>query len=168
MSNPFHRIATALVALAGIAALPAPVAADPLLSKAQIADAARQIEACLNGELSSVQITTPQQCVGRIQGKCDDEISAGGEAAHATCADNETAAWDAVLNGTWAQLKASLPAEVFAKLQEVQRAWLPYRDKKCAFVHILDDSMMGYMNAAQCRLDETSRRAIELRELLGG
>lgn len=57
--------------------------ADPLLTKTQIA-AARKIETCLDKKLQTKGKQT--DCIGIIQGPCDDAITAGGEAAHATCA----------------------------------------------------------------------------------
>jgi len=38
---------------------------------------------------------------------------------------------------------------------------------KCAYLEKDDETMMGYMNAAFCRLDEVSRRTLELRDLGG-
>lgn len=138
--------------------------ADPLLTKAQIAKAADKIEACLTKQAAASQ-PKPDKCVGMIKGPCDDAISAGGEAAHATCSDNETAAWDVLLNRRWANLAASMDKDKFDALKSVQKIWLTYRDAKCAFLATNDESMMGYMAAADCRMDETSRRTIELGEL---
>lgn len=138
--------------------------ADPLLTKAQIDKAADRIEACLTKQAAASQ-PKPDKCVGMIKGPCDDAISAGGEAAHATCSDNETAAWDVLLNRRWANLAASMDKDKFDALKSVQKIWLTYRDAKCAFLATNDESMMGYMAAADCRMDETSRRTIELGEL---
>lgn len=138
--------------------------ADPLLSKAQIAKAAEKIDACLTKQAAASQ-PKPDKCVGMIKGPCDDAISAGGEAAHATCSDNETAAWDVLLNRRWASLAASMDKDKFDALKSVQKIWLTYRDAKCAFLATNDDTMMGYMAAADCRMDETARRTIELGEL---
>ena len=131
--------------------------ADPLLSKAQIAKASAEIEACLQ------KSKKPQDCVGVIASRCDDRIAAGGEAAHATCADNETAAWDVLLNTTWTKLSASMSAPRFAALKDIQKRWLDYRKVKCSF--LLDASKnagWGLMLKSTCVLDETSRRTIEL------
>ena len=141
------------------------VRAAPLLTKQQIAKAAAKIEACLEKKLA----TKGRQldCVGIIQGRCDDAISAGGEAAHATCADNETAAWDVLLNKAWSDLPAFLGPARFAALKEIQKKWLDYRDAKCAFLNDMDNmGSWGLMLKAQCKLDETARRTIELREIL--
>ena len=52
------------------------------------------------------------------------------------------------------------------ELRQVQRAWITYRDRKCAFfrVHYAGGSMARWL-AAQCMMDTTARRAIELRFL---
>jgi uncharacterized protein YecT (DUF1311 family) len=140
--------------------------ADPLLTKAQIAKAAGKIEACLAKQAAAAN-PKPVACVGLIKGPCDDTINAGGEAAHATCSDNETAAWDVLLNRSWATLAANMEPEKFTALKAVQKLWLSYRDAKCAYLAKDDESMMGYMAAADCRMDETARRALELRDLGG-
>jgi uncharacterized protein YecT (DUF1311 family) len=149
-------LAAATLALLTVAA------ADPLLTKQQIAQAAGDIEACI------VKQGDAGKCVGIIQGPCDDAISAGGDAAHATCADNETAAWDALLNKAWAGLPPVLDHKTFAVLKGVQRQWLAYRDAKCAFYKVRDENVLGLAVAAQCRLDETARRTRELRDILAG
>src|SRR5437868_266905 len=97
-------------------------AADPLLTKAQIAKAADRIEACL-AKQAAKSPAKPSACVGIISGPCDDAITAGGEAAHATCADNETAAWDVLLNRRWSELSQSMDKEKFEALKSVQKLW---------------------------------------------
>jgi len=134
-------------------------AADPLLTKPQIAKAARDIEACIAKQGDAAK------CVGIIQGPCDDAITAGGEAAHATCADNETAAWDVLLNETWTYLPAYVGDQRLPLLKTAQRQWLAYRDAKCAFLGTANGSW-GLLLAALCRLDETARRTRELRAIL--
>lgn len=136
-------------------------AGDPLLTKAQIVKAARDIEACLEKDSGN-----GSACVGLVQGPCDDAISAGGEAAHATCADNETAAWDVLLNEAWRDLPTKLGPAHFAALKDVQKRWVGYRDVKCGFLKRAEGGW-GLMLASHCRLDETARRVRELRDILG-
>lgn len=137
-----------------------PTLADPLLTKAEIAAAARKIDACIAKEDDA------KKCIGMIQTPCDDNISAGGEAAHATCADNETAAWDVLLNETWAALPNAIGPARFADLKKVQKTWLTYRDAKCGFLKSAEGGAWGLMLASQCSLEETSRRVLELRDVL--
>ena len=71
MANMIIRITIMIAALVVCAT----ASAGPLLTKSQIAKAARDIEACLDKQDDDAK------CVGIIQGPCDDAISAGGEAA---------------------------------------------------------------------------------------
>lgn len=72
-----------------------------------------------------------------------------------------------LLNKTWRELQAYLSPRRFAVLKNVQKLWLNYRAAKCAFLNDLEDvSAWGLMLAADCRMDETARRAIELRDVL--
>jgi uncharacterized protein YecT (DUF1311 family) len=157
-----------VLVFAACALLPWRVAADPLLTKPQIAKAADEIDACLDKQLNASGGTgNRQKCIGLVKADCDDHISAGGEAAHATCSDNETAAWDVLLNKAWAELPDDLGPARFAKLKAIQKQWLAYRDAKCAFLNDPEHvSAWGLMLAADCRMDETSRRTIELRDIL--
>jgi len=132
--------------------------ADPLLTKAEIAKRATNLEACL-AKQTAASPGKPSAYIGVIQGPCDDAVSAGGEAAHATCADNGTAAWDLLLNKRWAELAAGMDKAKFDSLKSVQNLWLSYRDAKCAFLRQDDETMMGYMNAAFCRLKPRAARA---------
>lgn len=161
------KFRTALVA-ASIILVVGQLSADPLLTNKQIARAAAKIETCLTKQLNAAAGQgDSRKCVGLIEGECEDKISAGGEAAHATCSDNETAAWDVLLNKAWADLPASLTPERFAVLKDVQRQWLAYRKAKCAFLNDLDrPGAWGLMLEADCLKDETARRTLELREIL--
>jgi uncharacterized protein YecT (DUF1311 family) len=157
-----------VLALAACALLSSRVAADPLLTTAQIAKAAEEIDACLDKQGKAPGGTGhARKCIGVVKRECDDHISAGGDAAHATCSDNETAAWDVLLNKAWAELPEDLGSARFAELKDIQKQWLAYRDVKCAF---LNDparvSAWGLMLEADCRMDETARRTIELRDIL--
>jgi uncharacterized protein YecT (DUF1311 family) len=153
-----------ILSAAALALAAACATADPLLTKAQIAKAADKIGACLDKQASANKPNIAS-CQGLIKGPCDDAIEAGGEAAHATCSDNETAAWDVLLNRRWSELASTLEPDKFSALKVVQKLWLSYRDAKCKFVEGDGSDMMAYMEAADCRLDETTRRTLELRAI---
>lgn len=164
MSQFVFRVALAAAAILMIAG---PLSADPLLTKTQIAQAAAKIESCLTKQFSAPAGADNRKCIGLIEGECEDQISAGGEAAHATCSDNETAAWDVLLNKAWGDLSGALAPERFAALKDVQRQWLAYRTAKCAFLNDMDQpGAWGLMLQADCAMDETSRRTLELRAIL--
>jgi uncharacterized protein YecT (DUF1311 family) len=163
---PLLKSRAALLAAALSASLAATATADPLLTKAEIAKAAKRIEACLSKQ-ASLSPGQPTKCIGLIKGECDDAISAGGEAAHATCSDNEEAAWDVLLNTAWSEFPADLSPKRFAQLKQIQKQWLAYREAKCGFLNDLEQvSGWGIMLEADCRMDETARRTLELRDIL--
>ena len=86
------------------------------------------------------------------------------------CIGNADAAWDAELNAVWAELKATLPPEVFAKLLDAQRAWLAYRDAEYEALGALYATAEGTMfrpMLASDRMELTRGRARDLRGLLG-
>lgn len=80
-STAIFHLRAAVFALA-IAFAPT-VNADPLLTKAEIAKVAAKIDACLLKQDGAAGGKSAN-CVGLIEGECDDAISAGGDAAHAT------------------------------------------------------------------------------------
>ncbi len=101
-----------------------------------------------------------QACIGIHWNAClrhaENQTTLGME----RCYLDEYRAWDALLNRYWRQRPAG------EALLQVQRAWLTYRDRKCAYfrVHHHGGSIARWLGA-HCMADTTARRAIELRYL---
>jgi uncharacterized protein YecT (DUF1311 family) len=73
------------------------------------------------------------------------------------------------LNSNYADLQSSLEPDVFDSLKSAQRAWLKYRDAKCAFVDALwQGGTIRQVMSSSCMMDATATRAIELGDALGG
>lgn len=84
----------------------------------------------------------------------------------ADCYRIERAVWDGILNENYKKLMAAIgdPNDQ-AKLKEMQRAWIVFRDTTCDFYwHKIRGSMAVPMTAA-CQLRETARRAFLLASL---
>lgn len=117
------------------------------------------IESCLAGK--SPLLTHGYHCVGQFSAAClkhaENQTTAGME----RCYHDEYRAWDALLNRYYNELPKGAKG---AELQQVQRAWITYRDRKCAYfqTHYAGGSMARWLGA-QCMMDTTARRAIELR-----
>ena len=100
-------------------------------------------------------------CIGQFSGAClrhaENQTTTGME----RCYLDEYKAWDVLLNRHYKDIPKG---EGNNELQQVQRAWIAYRDRKCAYfrVHYADGSMARWLGA-QCMMDTTARRAIELR-----
>lgn len=118
-----------------------------------------RIESCL-AEARPL-MTAGQRCIGVHTTPClrwpESQTTAGMERCHL----DEYRAWDVLLN---AYFRARPPGPRGDALQEVQRAWLTYRDRHCAYfrTHYAGGSMARSMGA-QCMAETTARRAIELR-----
>jgi uncharacterized protein YecT (DUF1311 family) len=59
----------------------------------------------------------------------------------------------------------SAPAPAAASLREAQRAWIAFRDAGCRAEAALAAGFVGSDNAAACLLDQTARRALDLRRI---
>jgi len=106
-------------------------------------------------------LTHGYACIGQFSAAClkhaENQTTAGME----RCYLDEYRAWDVLLNRHYKDRPKGTGSQ---ELQQVQRAWLAYRDRKCAYfqVHYAGGSMARWLGA-QCMMDTTARRAIELR-----
>ena len=79
----------------------------------------------------------------------------------ADCYRLEGAIWYDLLNENYS-LAADLDDEQKAKLRDMQRAWIAYRDSTCGFYYAkIQGTMAGPMTAA-CVARERARRAVLL------
>ena len=78
------------------------------------------------------------------------------------CIDAEHAVQDKALNATYQKILADLTEAQKAKLRAAQRAWIAYRDTWCAAQQDEAWGSISTIVAANCVLDETIRRTIEL------
>jgi len=109
-----------------------------------------------------------QQCLfNLVATPCTNKPSHASNAATADCYRTETAIWDDLLNENYKRLAADLDDEQKAKLREMQRAWIAYRDSTCGFYYTkIQGTMAGPMTAA-CTARETARRAVLLKFFSG-
>ena len=78
----------------------------------------------------------------------------------ADCYRLEGAIWDDLLNENYKGLAADLDEEQKAKLRDMQRAWIVYRDSTCGFYYTkIQGTMAGPMGAA---CDRSARRPAEI------
>ena len=81
----------------------------------------------------------------------------------ADCYRLETAIWDDLLNENYKSLAADLDDEQKAKLRDMQRAWIAYRDSTCGFYYTKIQGTMAAPMGAACAARETARRAVLLK-----
>jgi uncharacterized protein YecT (DUF1311 family) len=154
------------------AAFPAALAAS--LGSAQDPEAAlADLRSCLDGRVG----VEARECVGVYARDCMAAPGGDTTLAMAGCTTAEAAAWDRVLDETFAELvilsrdrmaldeqAGVAPDPLDELLREAQGAWLTFRDADCAQEYaVWGGGSMRRIAGAWCRLDRTSQRLIELR-----
>jgi uncharacterized protein YecT (DUF1311 family) len=98
-------------------------------------------------------VATP--CTERPEGQSNVGI--------AECYRLEGAIWDDLLNENYKSLAADLDEEQKARLREMQRVWIAYRDSTCGFYYTKIQGTMAQPMGAACAARETARRALLLK-----
>jgi uncharacterized protein YecT (DUF1311 family) len=142
--------------------------------------AAQDAEAALEA-VRLCMATTPEEetrgaCLGIYAQRCMAEEGGSSTAGMAACTDAETAAWDRLLNESYAALviaakRLALRAEEAGDpvpdheglLREAQRAWIAFRDADCAQeAAIWGEGSMARIAGAYCMLERAAARVFEL------
>ena len=92
------------------------------------------------------------------------EAAQGVTVAMADCTSAEIEVQDAKLNAAYQQAMRGLEEAPRQKLREAQRAWIKFRDTKCAS-EANSGGTMDILNSGGCILDATVRRTIELESM---
>ena len=115
-------------------------------------------------------------CAGVSAGQCMDTPEGGSTVGMGGCLDGELTFWDAMLNANYKAVMAearhmdanrlpaqrSLPGSAVA-LRDMQRAWITFRDKACAFEGTRWDGGTGQGPATLgCLMQQTARQALDL------
>lgn len=92
------------------------------------------------------------------------EAAQGVTVAMADCASAEIEVQDARLNAAYQQVMRGLEEGPRQKLRDAQRAWIKFRDTKCA-AESQGGGTMDMLNGGSCILEATARRATELQAM---
>lgn len=107
-----------------------------------------------------------KQCIGLIADDCLSGPEGNRTSGMVGCATREARVWDDLLNEQYQKARDALEPDIFAKLRDVQRLWIQYRDEKCAFPFALyQGGTIAQPMSAYCVLEMTAERTIELREI---
>lgn len=168
MSRSRALFSAALAALALLAAFAAPPA------RADEAVDSRFLTACLDANLRSGAAAAERRCVGLISRACMNGEAAGADAGRARCLRRETSAWDSVMRAAWSRLEPRVkthdaPAgRAHEALQAAQAAWRSFAEAECGYARALwGEGSFREVAGADCRMNLSARRAIQLRAQLG-
>lgn len=105
-------------------------------------------------------------CVGVVAEPCLDQTADGDDAV--ACFERETALWDGLLDDRYREVVTHFDEEAMEQFRDVHDAWEDYRSQRCALGETIfeEGSAAARVWAADCLLQETGRRAIELGSML--
>ena len=81
------------------------------------------------------------------------------------CMEKEIKVQDKVLKGSYIKALKSLQKFRREDLKKMQRLWKEYVDAKCNFYYHKESASGGISDASSCKLEEITKRAIELDEI---
>ncbi len=123
---------------------------------AAIRDCAKKYESDLDeGERKCVFNLVATPCTEKPEGQSNIGTT--------DCYRLEAAIWDDLLNEQYKSLAADVDDEQKAKLRDMQRAWIAYRDSTCGFYYTKIRGTLAQPMGAACVARETARRALLLK-----
>jgi len=135
----------------------------PPLGHAAGNDDTAAIRACVDKYPDDVDAAARHCIFALVADPCTMMPANQSTAATAECYHREGKIWDAMLNENFRALGDDLDDGQKAKLRDMQRAWIAYRDTTCAFYHDKIRGTMAVAMAAACVTRETARRALLLK-----
>lgn len=120
------------------------------------------IENCLKRTADDSVLKQASQCIGLISDPCIDKDTA----TAVGCQERETRIWDERLNAAFKDARAHVDAATGEALKVAQRAWIQFRDAKCAVSEKeYEGGTMATIMVADCKRTEIGRRAIEMQAI---
>jgi len=103
-----------------------------------------------------------EQCIGIVSQPCTKHEESMTSRQVIDCEAREQAVWDAILNDSYRRLRAKLDDGQQAKMRDMQRAWMAYRDTKCHFLYDYFQGTMANPMIAACTSRATGLQALYL------
>jgi uncharacterized protein YecT (DUF1311 family) len=109
-----------------------------------------------------------RRCVfALVAAPCTETRAGQSNLGMADCHRVEQAIWDDLLNENFRSLREDLDDDQKAKLRDMQRAWIAYRDSTCGFYADAIQGSLAVPMSAACAARETARRALLLKQFSG-
>ena len=107
----------------------------------------------------------PESCIGTVAEPCQEQPGGGSTHGMTQCNRRELAVWDERLNRLYRATVGGGDKAAKA-VQRAERAWLAWREAKCALPAIIEEggSIAGPLESA-CLYRETARQALWLEQL---
>jgi len=95
--------------------------------------------------------------------KCISNSFSGLDAVN--CVEKEIKVQDKILNDSYKEAMKNIQNFRRVDLRNMQRLWIKYIDSKCSFYYHKESGNGGLNDMSSCRLEEITKRAIELDEI---
>ena len=104
----------------------------------------------------------PESCIGVVTIACQRQPGGGSTMGERNCNERELGVWDERLNRRYS-VALREGGKVADAVRRVERAWLAWRDARCALPAVEEEggSIVGPLTSA-CLMDATARQAIWL------
>lgn len=106
-----------------------------------------------------------ESCIGSVANACAATPEGRSTPGMIDCSARELAVWDERLNMAYRDSIAAAAPKLRAALRQAQRAWIAYRDARCALPALENagGTIVGPLTSA-CLMEATARQALRLSE----
>lgn len=145
-----------LIFTLGLLATSALADSDPPKPKVKAA-----VEKCLADKAK-----LPEQCIGAAADECLEKGEDDSTTGMIACYDDEADVWDERLGRDYRALMRTMKDPDKKRVQDIEQAWVAFRDKKCSYHQPEDDGQVGVITNEQCRMEETARQALFMDDIV--
>lgn len=124
------------------------------------------VEKCLAGKEKANRPL--EECIGAVADACLGKGATLSAHDMIDCHGKEADVWDERLSRDYQTLVKTMKSPDKERMRDLERAWIDFRDKKCAYRQMQEDGMAGMIQNIHCYKVETARQALFLSGILDG
>lgn len=107
-----------------------------------------------------------EDCVGAVADACLEKSEDTSTFGMIACNGDEADVWDERLNRDYRALMKTMKSPAKERMRDLERAWIDFREKKCAYRQLEDEGQVGMIQNIHCYMEETARQALFLSGLV--
>jgi uncharacterized protein YecT (DUF1311 family) len=107
-----------------------------------------------------------EECIGAAADACLEKGEDTSTYGMIACHGDEADVWDERLNRDYQALMKTMKSPGKERVRDLERAWMDFRDKKCAYRQMEDEGTVGMIQNIACYKEETARQALFLNGIL--
>lgn len=107
-----------------------------------------------------------EECIGAVADACLGKGETLSVHDMIDCHGDEADVWDERLNREYQALMKTMKSPRKERLRDIERAWIAFRENKCAYRQLEDEGMVGMIQNIHCYKVETARQALFLSGIL--